>query len=311
MSDLTLTRNYLKRLKEIVRAYEDVKRGEGGAFKFASDVFKYYQIPRQNFYKLYRRYNMGRSDSNLLPQKRGRKFGSVKTMPFIKNKVLELRRQGFGRYEIYDLMLPQYGKYTPSPSTIYRILKAYGVNNASSEMKRHKRVIIKERTGELGHMDCHQIKRGTVEDTNKLYLVGLIDDYSRLCAVDVVDNIQGLTVGFSTIKLLSLIFQNYGIKFDKILTDNGSEFKKSYQTILDSLNIKNTHTKPYRPQTNGKMERFWRTIEDELLKEQVYKSKDELKEEILNYMIYYNHLRYHQAIQRKPIDSLKVVSSNR
>jgi hypothetical protein len=67
----------------------------------------------------------------------------------------------------------------------------------------------------------------------------------------------------------------------------------------------------YRPQTNGKMERFWKTVEHELLAEQVYDSLDHLKEELFNYMLYYNHLRYHQGINRKPFQSLSVLSSNK
>lgn len=311
MSDSTLTRNYVKQMREVIQVYEQVKRKEHGGFRFVNEVFKFYHIPRQNFFKLYHRYRKNGNDNSLLPQKRGRKFGTIQTIPMIQQKILELRRKGFGRYEIYGLMLPQYGKFTPSPSTIYRILKLYGINNATQEMMRHKRKIIKEKAGELGHMDCHQIKRGTIEGINtQMYLVGLIDDFSRLCAVEVVSDVKSLTVGLSTIKLLSLISQNYGIKFDEMLTDNGSEFKKDYQTILSTLNIKHRHTRPYRPQTNGKIERFWKTLESELLSEQVYETVDELKEQIFNYMIYYNHLRYHQGIQRKPIQSLLVLSTN-
>lgn len=311
MSDHTMSRNYAKHLKEIIRTYEQVKRREHGGFKFVSDVFKYYKIPKQNFFKWYHRYQQTGSDESLFPQKRGRKFGTIQVMPFIKQKIQELRKQGFGRYEIYDLMLPQYGKFTPSPSTIYRILKAYGINRATEEIIRNKRAIIKQRVGELGHMDCHQIKRGTVDGVNKpLYLVGLIDDFSRLCAVDVVGDVKSLTVGLSTLKLLSLLYQNYGIKFTQMMTDNGSEFKADYETILQTLDITHIHTRPYRPQTNGKMERFWKTVEHELLAEQVYEHVDALKEQLFDYMIYYNHLRYHQGIQRKPIQSLLIPSSN-
>lgn len=310
MSDSTLTRNYVKQMREMIGVYELVKQKKHGGFKFASEVFEFYRIPKQNFFKLYHRFKQVGTDRSLLPLKRGRKFGTIQTMPMIQHKIQELRNQGFGRYEIYDLMLPQYGRFTPSPSTIYRILKTYGINNVSKAMLRHKRKIIKEKAGEMGHMDCHQVRRGTVEGINKrLYLVGLIDDFSRLCAVEVVSEAKSLTVGLSTIKLLSMIYQNYGIKFEDMLTDNGSEFKGEYHTILEMLHIKQRYTQPYRPQTNGKMERFWKTIECELLAEQTYSSIDELKEQIFNYMIYYNHLRYHQGIQRKPIQSLLVSSS--
>lgn len=121
--DLTLTKNYLKMIKNVILDYELTKAGKHPGFKFASDVFKHYKIPKQNFFKIYNRWKDNRDDKSLLPQKRGRKFGILKTIPMIVNKVIELRKQGFGRYEIYNLLLPKYGQYTPKPSIIYNLLK--------------------------------------------------------------------------------------------------------------------------------------------------------------------------------------------
>jgi len=308
--DSTLTNNYIKYLKNVILDYELVKAGKHPGFRFTSDVFKYHKIPKQNFFKLYNRWKENRESGSLLPQKRGRKFGILKTIPMIVNKIMELRNQGFGRYEIYDLLLPKYGKYTPRPSTIYKILQRNGLNKFCKVVHDNKRRIVKEKLGELGHTDCHQIKMGTIEGFNKkLYLIAVIDDFSRICALNVIDNIQSITTSIVTMELLSLIWQNYSFKFAVMMSDNGSEFRGAYQVLLEKLNIKHIKTRPYHPQTNGKIERFWKTIEEELLMEKVYKNVEELKEDLFNYMIYYNHLRHHQGISKKPVDLLTIPSS--
>ena len=69
------------------------------------------------------------------------------------------------------------------------------------------------------------------------------------------------------------------------------------------LGIKHRYTQPYRPQTNGKVERFWRTLKEDLLTETDFDSLEELKDELLQYMCYYNHERPHQGIDgKKPAD---------
>ena len=93
--------------------------------------------------------------------------------------------------------------------------------------------------------------------------------------------------------------------FAEILSDNGSEFGgrnikvkegHPFERMLMELDIKHRYTRPYRPQTNGKVERFWRTIEDDLLSETCFDSLEHLQEELLQYIWYYNYERPHQAL---------------
>ena len=71
------------------------------------------------------------------------------------------------------------------------------------------------------------------------------------------------------------------------------------QRMLMELGITQRHIRPYRPQTNGKVERFWRTLEEDLLHETTFDSLEHLKEELLHYLVYYNHERPHQALNGK------------
>ena len=65
------------------------------------------------------------------------------------------------------------------------------------------------------------------------------------------------------------------------------------------MGIKHRHTRPYRPQTNGKAERFWRTLYDDLIEGTYFESIEHFKQELLDYIIYYNQLRPHQALNGK------------
>ena len=110
---------------------------------------------------------------------------------------------------------------------------------------------------------------------------------------------------FATLKCLNILSDHYKIKFEEILSDNGTEFgakryknkeDNPFERLLLELGIKHRYTKLYRPQTNGKIERFWRTLKDDMLDYTIYNSEEELKEELLQYLYYYNHERPHQGI---------------
>jgi transposase InsO family protein len=311
LKDKTVERNFLKQVSRLINEYELIKTGQHPRFRFVSDFYKANDIKRQNFIKYYNRFKKTGSPNSLLPQKRGRKFDSMKYQPYIQNKITELRQQGFGRFEIFDLMLPTYGKLTPSPSTIYNILLKKGLNKLDPRIiQTSKRRIIKEKAGELGHLDCHRLVKGILTtDTQQLYLLSLVDDFTRLAYGILVPDLKALTVSMASLKLFSLFYQAYDIKFQEVLTDNGPEFGRKeskeetkenhpFERLLQENNIKHRYTRPYRPQTNGKVERYWRVLEDELLRDKVYDTQGELEEELLEYMIYYNHLRRHQGINK-------------
>ena len=95
----------------------------------------------------------------------------------------------------------------------------------------------------------------------------------------------------------------YGVKFEAVLTDNGPEVasptrkeQHPFERMLLELGIKHRYTRPYRPQTNGKVERFWRTLNEDLLEETTFESVEELKDELMQYLLYYNTARPHQGL---------------
>ncbi|MFM2445024.1 MAG: hypothetical protein RJB09_2210, partial [Pseudomonadota bacterium] len=96
---------------------------------------------------------------------------------------------------------------------------------------------------------------------------------------------------------------HYGVQFAEVLTDNGAEFVNKanpqdhpFEAMLLELGVKHRYTRPYRPQTNGKVERFWRTLDDDVIDGTTFDDLDHFKKELFDYMIYYNNFRPHQAL---------------
>jgi hypothetical protein len=126
----------------------------------------------KNFLKYYNRYRQSGKDINLLPQKRGPKYKSRRPLAFIETKVAELRDKGNNRYEIVNILKPSLKGHTPSPSGVYNILKRKGMNRLTTVMKQSKRKIIKQRAGEMGHIDAHYLSKSIVKgESRKRYLV--------------------------------------------------------------------------------------------------------------------------------------------
>lgn len=313
--DLTLQRNYLEKYRFLIKEYEQVKLKVHPLYKRAKDFYRANDTCAKSFLKYYNRYKQSGEPVDLLPHKRGPKYKTRRPLAFIENKVIELRKKGNNKYEIVNILKPTLNKFTPSPSGVYNICKRHQLNRLTPVIKASKRKIIKERMGELGHIDCHHLSKSVIKgESRKLYLVCIIDDYSRVAWAEIVEDITSLTVMFAALKCLNILSDQYQIRFEEILSDNGAEFgpyhskqkqQHPFERMLIELEIKHRYIKPYRPQTNGKVERFWRTLEDDLLRDTHYDSFDELKEELLQYLYYYNHERSHQALNgKKPIELL-------
>ena len=309
---MTLQRNYLEKFRFLIREYEQVKAKKHPQFRFVEEFYKAHDTERKNFLKYYNRFKQSGKDSDLFPQKRGPRYKTRRPLKFIEQKVIDLREKGNNRYEIFNILKPTLKKHTPSPSGIYNILKRYKLNRLSPVMKQTRRKIIKEKAGQLGHIDTHYLSKSVIKgQSKKRYLVCIIDDCTRIAWAEVVYDVKSLTVMFAALKCLNILADHYQIKFEEILSDNGPEFgpKESiskehhpFERMLIELGIKHRYIRPYRPQTNGKVERLWRTIEDDLLRDTFFDSDEELKEELLQYLYYYNHERHHQGIGDTPFN---------
>lgn len=309
--DKTIERERIKRYRYLINEYELIKRKKHPKYKFVSDFYNANNLKRQTFIKYYNRFKLEPQGTALLPRKRGPRWKTRRPIPYIENKVLELRCLGNSRYEIHSILKPKLKGSTPSPSGIYHIFKRYHVNRLTQPMKQTRRKIIKEKAGELGHIDCHYLSPDLLENESKrYYLVCVIDDCTRLAWAEITDDIKSITVMFATLKCFNFLTEQYQIKFERVLTDNGAEFGSGpkpknkqhhpFERLLLELGVKHSYTRPFRPQTNGKVERFWKTLRADLLEDVVFDNLDHFRNELMEYLVYYNEHRPHQSLDNIP-----------
>lgn len=317
--DKTLERNYQQKWQFLIRDYELTKRKKHPSFRFVQDFYRHHGTSRQTFNKYYNRYRAENSLSAVLPRKRGPKWQSRRPDIQIEAAVVRERVKGLNKYEIYSILKPEMKEKTPSPSGIYNICKRSGLNRLRPKMKEEKRKIIKEKAGELGHIDCHYLSKDLlVSESKRYYLVCIIDDCTRISWAEVVEDIKSLTVMFAALKSLNHINHSYQIQFEEVISDNGAEFASPknkeghpFERMLLELGVKHRYTRPYRPQTNGKVERFWRTLNEDLIEGTTFESISHFKEELTHYLGYYNEIRPHQALNGKtPLQCLQNLSTN-
>ena len=316
-NDLTLKRNYLQTYRFLIKDYELVKQGLHPGFKLAKEFYEFHHTDRRSFLKYYNRYKQSGNEQDLLPAKRGPKYRTRRPSLEDEALVLEMRSLGNNKFEIAHELKQKSDNFNPSPSGVYNILKRYGKNRLKPADKEVKRKIIKERMGQLGHIDCHHLSKTIIRGQHrKLYLLCIIDDYSRVAFAEVMEDITALTTMFAALRCMRMIKEKFGIQFEEIIADNGPEFGPAvsqnkrnhpFERMLMETGIKRRYIQPYRPQTNGKVERFWRTLKEDLIEDADFDSLEEFEDELLKYLIYYNWERPHQGINgKKPIDMISL-----
>lgn len=303
-----ISRTLATRMMACVEEYEAIKRKESKQFKTVMEFCKFHKFSHQNFMKIYHRYKSNPCPESLLPQKRGPKYQKRRTDLEIEKMIIELRKQGNNRYSIKAMLKKQFFELAPSETTIYNICRRNNLNRLTKLEKKEKRKIIMAHVGELVHIDLHQVSKGITiaEPDQTYYLLGVIDDYTRLCWLEVLDNKKALTVMFATLKAFNMLKHRYNIEIDAVMSDNGAEFgsgrfaknkdEHPFERLLSEMEMKHLYTKPYKPQTNGKIERFWKTLKEEFLEDSLFNDIDDLKNEILGFIVYYNEHRPHSAI---------------
>ncbi len=303
-SDLTLDRNYVQKWRFLIAEYEAVKAGTSDRYRRVGEFYRAHGTCSQTFRKYYNRYLQNPGDASLLPQKRGPKWKRAGVAPAIEARIVEQRGLGLNRYEIYAGLRAAVER-PPSLSTIYRLLRRHGLNRLNRPMIEAKRRIIKDKLGELGHVDLHQLPADSFlrPPARTHYLICLVDAVGRLAWPEVVPPKKARPDMFKTLKMINTLHVRYGITFSDILSDNGAEFaaranpqEHPFEAMLLELGIRHRYTRPYRPQTNGKAERFWRTLDTDLIEGTTFDDIEQFTKELLEYIIFYNEFRPHQAI---------------
>ena len=275
------------------------------------------RISRQTAHKWWGRYQQA-GEAGLADRSSRPKRCPTKTPAKVERRVVELRR----RHQLGPARLaPRAG--VPA-STLHRVLQRHGVSRLSDLDRQGGRIIRRietSRPGELVHMDVKkqaQIPKGGGWRVNGksrhprnghsgrprlgyAHIHSAIDAYSRLAYSEVHYDEKSVTnIGFW--RRAKAFFESYGITIERVLTDNGSCYRsKDFAAELLKDAIKHTFTKPYKPQTNGKIERFNRTLPNEWAYARPYRSEAARTRALDTWLHLYNHHRHHTAVGGPPI----------
>lgn len=132
------------------------------------------------------------------------------------------------------------------------------------------------------------------------YLHNAVDDHSRLAYTEILpDETKQSAAAFW--QRAQAFFSNHGITVARVLTDNGSCYRsRLWRDTLTAAGIVHKRTRPYRPQTNGKVERYNRTLLDEWAYAHPYTSETERRRALPQWLHTYNHHRGHTALGGRP-----------
>jgi transposase InsO family protein len=138
----------------------------------------------------------------------------------------------------------------------------------------------------------------------KCFVHTVIDDYSRMAYAECHDN-ETASTAVGVLDRAVAWFAERGVTVEQVLSDNGSPYvSRLWAQTCAELGISHTRTRPYRPQTNGKIERFHRTLGAWAF-DRFYNSEKARRAALPEWLHYYNHHRPHTAIGRSaPIERL-------
>ncbi len=272
------------------------------------------RISRQTAHKWWGRYLAGGRPALEDRSSRPRRC-PTKTPAKVERRVVELRR----RHQVSAARLA--GRAGLPASTLHAVWTRHGVSRLSDLERRSGRVIRRIETshpGELVHLDVKKQAKipkgggwrvhgrskehhGGRDRVGYAYIHSAIDAHSRLAYSEVHADEKGVT-NLAFWRRAKAFFEGYGITVERVLTDNGSCYRATvFATELVRASIAHTFIRPYRPQTNGKAERYNRTLLNEWAYARPYRSEAARTRALAHWLHMYNHHRHHTAIGGPPI----------
>jgi len=214
------------------------------------------------------------------------------------------------------------------PSTVHRVLRRLGAPRLA-DIDRTTRTVVRyerDRPGELVHVDIKKQGRvpagggwrvhgrdrmaGSPHQRGSGYdfVHAAVDDRSRLAYAEILTNERKETASAFMTRALGF-FAERGITVERVLTDNGSCYRsREFARTLAEAGVAHRRTRPYRPQTNGKVERFNLTLKWEWAYARAYETNDSRTAELERWLHHYNYHRPHMAHQgRAPITAVNNV----
>jgi transposase InsO family protein len=241
----------------------------------------------------------------------------ARTRPERVQAICALRRVRFSGPQIAEML-------AMPPSTVSAVLKRQGLGRLGRLGQEPANRYQRERPGELIHIDVkklgricggaghrvtdrkHYTGRRTDAAGVRRHLVGwecvhvAIDDATRLAYAEVLaDETAHSAIGF--LERAIAFYARHGIAVERLMTDNGAPYvSAAHAHACRRLGLRHIRTRPRRPQTNGKAERFIRTMLGEWAYGAIYRSSTERTAALGGFLIRYNHHRPHSALAHRP-----------
>ena len=260
---------------------------------------------------------LGEGEAGLLDRSSAPHVVANRTPERLVEAIAALRRLRFTGEQIADT-------FGLALSTVSGILTRIGMGKLGRLGMEPERRYEHERPGELVHIDIKKlgrIERGaghrvtgrkhytrtfTDRDGKRRRTAGweyvhvAVDDCTRLAYAEVLGDERATTaIGF--LKRAVEFFDRHGVRVERVLTDNGSPYVSTIHALAcRSLAIRHLRTRPRRPQTNGKAERFIRTLLGGWAYGAIYGSSRERSHALDGWLWRYNHHRRHRALGRRP-----------
>lgn len=203
----------------------------------------------------------------------------------------------WGCDRIHDMLHRTEG-YAASSSAILRVLKEEGYEVQEVPTRKHPdkpRRFERARPNQLWQTDLFtfMLKR----QNRRVHLVAFMDDHSRFI---VGYGLHGSASGAMVRETFESCIANFGAPLE-VLTDNGTQYntwrgKSAFTKLCEKRGINQIIAKPRRPQTLGKVERFWGTLWRECVEAAIFRDLDDARERLRHFIDYYNFQRTHQGI---------------
>lgn len=257
-------------------------------------------------------------DSGLVDRSSRPAFSPRAIAPATALAVVELRRRRLTQMRIAASL-------GISGSTVQRVLARAGLSKLKDlEPVEPVRRYEHELPGELLHIDTKKLgrierpshrvtgnRRDTFSGAGWEFLFVAIDDHARIGFTDIYPDERGSSAE-QFIRNAAAYFRSIGVRVRRVLTDNGSPFRSTaFAKACAELGIRHVFTRPYRPQTNGKAERFIQSALREWAYGWTYQHSSQRAETLEAWTHHYNWHRPHQGIEgHAPMSRLKSSRNN-
>jgi transposase InsO family protein len=264
-------------------------------------------VSRATAYKWLRRYRdegaAGLEDRSARPRRRPRALPERE----VRRILVARRRLRVGPHRLGPLL-------GHSRSTVYGVLRRHGVSRLAHADRLTGVPVryVRERAGELVHVDVKRLGRVPDGGGHRMlgpdarrdrgigydYLHVAVDDATRVAYVAVrPDELAASTVSFMAEAVA--FFAGLGVQVERVMTDNAMTYTKSRSlaVLLADLGIRHLRTRPRRPQTNGKAERFIGTLQREWAYARLFRSNDARLDSLPPWVDAYNRRRPHAGLE--------------